>query len=70
MSRPREGVSELLQKLAVAGKLQYLSVMLSVSGDPDISFLVDVDTMLGFWPIETVAWPSPRFEKISSCIKH
>ena len=41
----------------------------SVAADPDIAFVVDVDTVIRRWPIVTLAWPSPVSDEIARLIE-
>src|ERR1700739_4448428 len=62
-------MTDLHQKMSIAFKLEYMAIGWRVSADPNVSILVDIDSVLRLGPIKSFARPAPRVQQVSLLVK-
>ena len=62
-------LADLHDEFSVTGEFQNVAVALAVGGEPDESFLIDIDAVLVLRPVETFALAAPRLDQVSLLIE-
>src|SRR5258705_8034281 len=55
---------DLHHKLPILLELQNMPVGRRAAADPDVSILIDVNSMLILWPVKSLARPTPGMEQL------
>jgi hypothetical protein len=62
-------LADLHDEFSVARELQYVAIALAVGGEPDKTFLIDIDAVLIVRPVIPFAFAAPRLDQVSLLIE-